>query len=59
MGGFIYAFTYIYTNPFSCVIITMTLNTKRTLVTCFIFFVLFDFAKVQNKSKIKNFLPTN
>jgi hypothetical protein len=40
MGGFKYVFTYIYTNPFSYVIITMTLRTTRTLVMRFIFLFL-------------------
>jgi hypothetical protein len=36
MGGFKYVFTYIYTNPFSYVIITMTLKIKIRLIMCFI-----------------------
>jgi hypothetical protein len=37
MGGFKYFLLYIYTNPFSYVLTTMTLKTKRTLVMRFIF----------------------
>jgi hypothetical protein len=58
MGGFKYIFTYIYTNPFSYVIITMTLKIKIRLITFFIF-VFLTLQKYIKQIQQKNILSTN
>jgi hypothetical protein len=55
MGGFKYIFTYIYNNPFSYVIITMTLNTTRTLIMCFIFSIFLTLQKYIKNRTVKTF----
>jgi hypothetical protein len=58
MGGFKYIFTYIYTNPFSYVIITMTLKIKIRLIMFFISLFFLTLQKYRKQTQQKNISST-